>query len=185
MSRSVDCFNICLIASLHYPACSAADLAALQCNCAHCVSSAYYTIQKPIIMPDFARLMQSVFNITTVCYHKSRNSISLYFLLFYMWKKPTKQNTRCDKYTIWINVTGKSGNLSVRIFQQNIVFKYYQSKNILQYSQYFCFTAQDILLLYSLLPPSLRLLQIRDWIVLQLYTLSSDRCFTFHKKLTM
>lgn len=127
MSRSVDCFNICLIASLHYPACSAADLAALQCNCAHCVSSAYYTIQKPIIMPDFARLMQSVFNITTVCYHKSRNSISLYFLLFYMWKKPTKQNTRCDKYTIWINVTGKSGNLSVRIFQQNIVFKYYQS----------------------------------------------------------
>lgn len=96
MSRSVDCFNICLIASLHYPACSAADLAALQCNCAHCVSSAYYTIQKPIIMPDFARLMQSVFNITEVRYHKSRNSISLYFLLFYMWKKPNKQNTRCE-----------------------------------------------------------------------------------------
>lgn len=184
MSRSVDCFNICLIASLHYPACSAADLAALQCNCAHCVSSAYYTIQKPIIMPDFARLMQSVFNITEVRYHKSRNSISLYFLLFYMWKKPTKQNTRCENIQFEL-MSQASLETSVRIFQQNIVFKYYQSKNILQYSQYFCLTAQDILLLYSLLPPSLRLLQIRDWIVLQLYTLSSDRCFTFLKKLTM
>lgn len=114
MSRSVDCLNICLIASLHYPACSAADLADLQCSCAHCVSSAYYTIQKTIIIPDFARLMQSVFNFTEVCYHKSRNSISLYFLLFYRLKK-TKHTLW--KYTIWINVTGKSGNLSVRIFQ--------------------------------------------------------------------